>query len=260
MTAASANHMWAREENFPAHEARALREQVRVMPGAIRAYLGDHDVSEALATDQLLQLVEVAALQGEVQTKPAEHLMRLSLPRRISRYHVMIDTRTLRLFAYGNHSGAQTWMAARTLADSAGAAAARLMQEQKEARRRRPKLRLPCLTWGGEPVGLPEPAVPLHGWHQMRRVRVADMVVRGAVPDCVYFSAVPDGERLAVIRAELEFLLERVSQRQIAWRPDGFTLEHGPIAWHLRGDGQLLEQIIVRRGHATARFCTPVRS
>ncbi|WP_406841836.1 hypothetical protein ACICHK_43350 (plasmid) [Streptomyces sp. AHU1] len=253
MNSHSEKLMWTREQNLSAYEARALRNKVQVIPSAIKAYLTDHDVSEALAIHQMLQLVEEAAFHGDVQTKPAEELMRLALPRRIGRYHVMIDTRTLRLFAYSNHSGTQTWMAARTLADSASAAAAQLMQEQKKARWRRPKSLLPCLTWDGNLVSLPEPAVSLRRWHHLRQVQVANMVIRRAVPDCVYFSTVPNGERLTLIRTQLEFLLERVSQRHVAWHPDSVTLEDGPIAWHLRCDGRLLEQITVRRGYAAAR-------
>lgn len=80
------------------------------------------------------------------------------------------------------------------------------------------------------------------------------MVCNRAVADCVFFSTVPKDRRLMVMRAQLEFLLSGVSERQVTQRPDGFTVEHGPIAWHLRRDGRLVEQVTMRTGCAQERF------
>ncbi|MFM9462704.1 hypothetical protein ACKI1K_07600 [Streptomyces scabiei] len=257
MNSTSQHVRWVREANFPPHEALALRQQVTVRSGAIRSYVIDHGVSEALARTQLLDLLEEAAVHGEVCTKPGEELMRLALPRRIGPYHVMVDSRTLTLFAYSNHNGAPTWMEARTQADRATAAAAELKKEQQAARQRRKGVKTPCLTWSGDPAARPESGTGLRVWRQLRQVDVAAMVCNTAVRDCVYFATVPYGERLAVIRGQLEYVLERVSEHQVSARSDGFTIMHGPIAWHVRRDGRLLEQITLRGGCAEERFAPP---
>lgn len=256
MNSAPEQTRWLREENFPPHEALGLRSAVSVLPGAVRSYVSDHGVSESLARDHLLDLVEEAAVNGVVLKKTGESLMRLALPQRLGKYHVMIDTRTFDLFAYSNHTGATTWVESRNRAASAAQAAEQLRSEQKAAarRRRQEKSAAPCLTWSGQPAGRPEPGAPLRVWRQLRKLDVAMVLCNRAVRDCVYFSAVPEQERLDVIRAQLRFLLARVSERQVAPRPEVFTIEDGPIAWHLRRDGRLLEQITVRGGHAQARF------
>ena len=195
-------------------------------------------------------------MNGMVLTKAGECLMRLMLPTRLGKYHVMIDTRTLSLFAYSHNTGATTRVESRDRAASAAQAAEQLRSEQKAAarRRRQKKLAAPCLTWSGQPAERPEPGAPLRVWRQLRQVDVAMVLCNRAVSECVYFSAVPEQKRLDVIRAQLRILLERVSERQVSPRPEGFTIEHVPIAWHLRRDGRLLEQITVRGGHAQARF------
>ncbi|WP_330351736.1 hypothetical protein [Streptomyces sp. NBC_00582] len=260
MNSASQQARWVREANFPPYEALALRQQVTVLPGALRSYVRDHGVSESLARAQLLDLVEEAAVRGDVSTRPDKDLMRLTLPQRVGRYHVMIDSRTLGLFAYSNLSGARTWMEARTEADRASAAAAQLKEEQRAAKQRRKGVKTPCLTWSGHPAGLPANGNGLRVWRQLRQLDVAIMVCRTTVRDCVYFATVPDEERLAVIRGQLEFVLARVSEHQVSARPDGFTIVHGPIAWHIRRDGRLLEQVTVQRGRAEARFAPPRQS
>ncbi|MFI1204836.1 hypothetical protein ACH4VR_36325 [Streptomyces sp. NPDC020883] len=105
----------------------------------------------------------------------------------------------------------------------------------------------------------PNPGPPLRVWQQVRRLRVAEMVCNASLVDNVYFSTVAGPERLAVIRAELEFLLQKVSARQVAQRAESLTIEHGPIAWHLRHDGRLLEQITLRGGYASVRFDAAAR-
>ncbi|MFE2640156.1 hypothetical protein ACFXKF_36330 [Streptomyces scopuliridis] len=256
MSSQSKENRWSRAESFPAHEARALRAQVTVLPSAVRTYVSDHGVSESLAMEHLLDLVEEAAVHGLVLTRNGEDVMRLALPRRIGQYHVMIDSRTTTLFAYSNHNGATTWVESRTNTDRAAAAAAQVKKEQKAAKRGRGKSKAKalCVTWNGEPAARPVPGVPLRVWRQLRQVDVALMVCNRAVADCVYFSTVPKEKRLMVMRAQLAFVLSSVSERQVTRRPDGFTVEHGPIAWHLRRDGRLVEQITVRTGCAQERF------
>lgn len=256
MSSPSEEIRWSRAENFPAHEARALRAQVTVLPSAVRAYVSDHGVSESLAVEHLLDLVEEAAVHGLILTRNGENVMRIALPVRIGRYHVMIDSGTLSLFAYSNHNGATTWVESRTNTDRAAAAAAQVKKEQKAAKRERQKAKAKslCLSWNGEPADRPEPGIPLRVWRQLRQVDVALMVCNRAVADCVYFSTVPKEKRLVVMRAQLAFALSRMSEQHLTRRPDGFTVAHGPVAWHLRRDGRLVEQITMRTGYAQERF------
>ncbi|MEV6421808.1 hypothetical protein [Streptomyces sp. NPDC051662] len=256
MSSPSKENRWARAENFPSHEARALRAQVTVLPSAVRTYVSDHGVSESLAMEHLLDLVEEAAVHGLVLTRNGEDVMRIALPLRTGRYHVMIDSGTMTLFAYSNHNGATTWVESRTNTGRAAAATAQVKEAQKAAKRERQKAkaRTPCLTWNGESADRPVPGVPLRVWRQLRQVDVALMVCNRAVADCVYFSTVPKEKRLMVMRAQLAFALSRMSERHVTRRPDGFTVAHGPIAWHLRRDGRLVEQITMRTGYAQERF------
>ncbi|WP_274036601.1 hypothetical protein [Streptomyces sp. MMBL 11-1] len=247
---------WSRAENFTAHEARSLRLRLSVRPSAVQTYVGDHGVSGFLAEEQLLDLVEEAAVNGSVLTRADEDVTRFALPRRIGQYHVMIDSQKMILFAYSNRSGARTWVESRTVTSRAAAAAEEVKKKQKAARkaRERTKTTALCVTWDGEQVGRPPAGEPLRVWRQLRHVDIGLMVCNRAVPDCVYFSSVPEGARLAVMRARLAFVLSKVSQRQVRCRPDGFTVEHGPIAWHIRRDGLLVEQITMRTGRAQERF------
>lgn len=56
------------------------------------------------------------------------------------------------------------------------------------------------------------------------------------------------------MRAQFAFVLARVSERQVRQHPNEFVVEHGPVAWHIRRDGRLLDQITVRAGRAQERF------
>ncbi|MFE6272210.1 hypothetical protein ACFVQ9_25855 [Streptomyces goshikiensis] len=251
---------WRRQPVFPAAEATALRERVTIPLGVIGSYCHEHEVTEETARVHLLALVEEAAVRGSVVTKETEHLMKLMLPRSAGKYHVMIDSRRLTLFSYRNKTGTpMTWVQRRSLAAGAADARALLKQEQKEAKKRRQKsdTQALCLTWSGRPVDRPEPGVPLRVWRQLRHLNVAAMVCNRAVADSAYFSTTPDGERLTAIQAELQLRLADVTERQVRPRPDGFTVQHGPLAWHLRRDGRLLEQITIRSGHAHARYTGP---
>ncbi|MFI1765161.1 hypothetical protein ACH41H_24315 [Streptomyces sp. NPDC020800] len=247
---------WLRQDVFPAREAKALRERMTILFGAIRVYVRDHEVSEETALVHLLDLVEEAAVRGSVMTKPGEYLMKLMLPGRIGRYHVMVDSRTLNLFSYSNLTGTPvTWVHRRNRAAGEADAQALLKMEQKEAKKRRQKSATQslCLTWAGRPVDRPDPGVPLRVWRQLHHLNLNAMVCNRAVADCVYFSNVPDKERLRSIQAELQLRLAGLTERQVRPRAEGFTIEYGPLAWHLRRDGRLLEQITIRSGHAHAR-------
>ncbi|MFJ1662271.1 hypothetical protein [Streptomyces anthocyanicus] len=259
MSVPSDNSRWSRADNFSEREARGLRMRLSVRPGAVKAYADQHGVSASLAEEQLLDLVEEAAAHGRVRTRTDEDVSRFALSQRIGQYHVMVDNRKRLLFAYSSPSGARTWVESRTVTDRAAAAAKEVRQQQKSARKARGRARTTalCVTWDGEPADRPPAGEPLRVWRQLRQADVGSMVCNRAVPDCVYFSTVPQEERLAVMRAQLAHVLSEVSERQVRRRPDGFTVEHGPIAWHLRRDGLLVEQVTVRAGQAQARFMPP---
>lgn len=259
MSVPSNGSRWSRADNFSEGEARGLRMRLSVRPGAVQTYVSQHGVSESLAEEQLLDLVEEAAVHGRVQTRTDEDVSRFALPQRFGQYHVMVDNKKTLLFAYSSLSGARTWVESRTVTDRAAAAAEEVRQKQKAARKARGRARTKslCVTWDGEPADRPPAGKPLRVWRQLRQVDVGSMVCNRAVPDCVYFSTVPQEERLAVMRAQLAHVLSEVSERQVRRRPDGFTVEHGPIAWHLRRDCLLVEQVTVRAGQAQARFMPP---
>lgn len=178
MSAPSQNSRWTRVENLSVYEARSLRDRLSVRSSALQTYVTGHDVSAFLAREQLLDLVEEAAVHGRVRARIGEAVLRLALPRRLGQYDVMIDSRTMSLFAYTCLKGASTWVESRTRADRAAATAKEVSKEQRAARRARGKgkARAQCLTWRGESVGRPEPGEPLRRWRQLRQLDVEVMV------------------------------------------------------------------------------------
>ncbi|MFK0047950.1 hypothetical protein ACIQU4_28455 [Streptomyces sp. NPDC090741] len=93
----------------------------------------------------------------------------------------------------------------------------------------------------------------------MPHVPESHLLLRGPshIADCVYFSTISDEGRLRAIQAELQLRLTGVNEGQVRPRAEGFTIQYGPLAWHVRRDGWPLEQITMRSGHARARYTGP---